>query len=378
MKKSKSKIDRPLFFLMIIFIIFGLMMILSASSMESYMRYNNSPYQYFIKQTVFYIVGLVGFFIMLFIPTKNYKNLSKIYLIACVLMLVGVTIYGYSAKNAQSWFDLGIISIQPSEFFKTAIILYLALYYEKNIDELDNQFNILKPLFLIIIGFFLICMQPDFGTAMIIMLLTILIFYSVPIKKELKTYITKILSFGALLVAIILLVSGSSLLKEYQLERFNFLNPCDRYQEDSGYQLCNSFIAFHNGNLMGKGLGKSTQKYLYLPESYTDFIFPIIVEEWGALVGILVIILYAYMLYRILKLAKRANTLRNSLIAYGVFSYLLLHIVINLFGVTGLAPLTGVPLPFLSYGGSYALSLMFAFGLVQRVAIETNRLVKKK
>ena len=376
--KTKYKIDRPLFFLMIIFIIFGLLMILSASSMESYLRYDNSPYQYFIKQLIFYIGGLMMFVTMLFIPTKNYKNLSKIYLITTVLALGALTLYGYSANNAQSWFNLGFISIQPSEFFKTAIILYLALYYEKHIDDLDNHYNILKPLFLIIIGFFLIIMQPDFGTALIVMILTMLIFYSVPTKKELKSYITKILAGGGLLLLIIFLTSGTKILKDYQLERFNFLNPCDRYQEDSGYQLCNSFIAFNNGGLTGQGLGQSTQKYLYLPESYTDFIFPIIVEEWGALVGILIIILYIVMLYRILRLAKKTNTLRNSLIAYGVFTYLLLHILINLLGISGLMPLTGVPLPFLSYGGSFALSLMFAMGLVQRVAIETNRIKKTK
>lgn len=377
MKTSKSKIDKPLFFLMIIFIIFGLLMVLSASSMESYMRYNNSPYQYFFKQLIFYIGGLIGFFIVLFIPTKNYKNLSKFYLITTVIALGALTVYGYSANNAQSWFNLGFISIQPSEFFKTAIILYLALYYEKHISDLDNQFNMLKPLFLIVIGFFLIIMQPDFGTALIVMLLSMLIFYSVPIKRELKSNITKIIIFGALLMIVIFATSGTSILKDYQIERFNFLNPCDRYQEDSGYQLCNSFIAFHNGGVLGKGMGKSTQKYLYLPESYTDFIFPIIVEEWGVLIGILIIILYIVMLYRILRLARKTNTLRNSLIAYGVFTYLLLHILINLVGITGLAPLTGVPLPFLSYGGSFSLSLMFAMGLVQRVAIETNRIKQK-
>lgn len=375
--KSKSKIDKPLFLLMIIFIIFGLLMVLSASSMESYMRYNNSPYQYFFKQLIFYIGGLIGFFIVLFIPTRNYKSLAKIYLVSTVVALGALTIYGYSANNAQSWFNLGFISIQPSEFFKTAIILYLALYYEKHINDLDNQFNMLKPLFLIVIGFFLIIMQPDFGTALIVMLLTMLIFYSVPIKKELKSNITKIIVFGAILVIVIFGASGTSILKEYQLERFNFLNPCDRYKEDSGYQLCNSFIAFNNGGLTGQGMGKSTQKYMYLPESYTDFIFPIIVEEWGALVAILIIILYVVMLYRILRLARKTNTLRNSLIAYGVFTYLLLHILVNLVGIMGLAPLTGVPLPFLSYGGSFSLSLMFAMGLVQRVAIETNRVKLK-
>ena len=111
---------------------------------------------------------------------------------------------------------------------------------------------------------------------------------------------------------------------------------------------------------------------MYLPESYTDFIFPIIVEEWGLIVGVIIILIYMFVLFRIIQIARRANNLKNSLICYGVFVYLLLHIMINLLGVTGVIPLTGVPLPFLSYGGSYTICLMIALSLVQRVSIETN------
>ena len=187
----------------------------------------------------------------------------------------------------------------------------------------------------------------------------------------------KIFIGGILIVALLLITTGGKLLKSYQLERFNFINPCDRYQEDSGYQLCNSFIAFQNGGIGGQGLGSSTQKYLYLPESYTDFIYPIIVEEWGLIVGIIILIGYMFMLLRIIKISRRANNLRNSLICYGVFAYLLTHIMVNLMGVTGLIPLTGVPLPFLSYGGSYMICLLLALGLVQRVNIESNKKIKK-
>ena len=175
-----------------------------------------------------------------------------------------------------------------------------------------------------------------------------------------------------------MLVTGGSFLRDYQSERLNFFDPCERYQEDSGYQLCNSFIALKNGGLSGQGIGESTQKYLYLPESYTDFIFPIIVEECGLLVGISIVIIYFVLLLRIIKLARNANSIHNSLIAYGVFAYIFLHILVNLFGVMGMMPLTGVPLPFLSYGGSYAISLMIALGLVQRVAIETNARKEKR
>ena len=176
------------------------------------------------------------------------------------------------------------------------------------------------------------------------------------------------------------IATDGKILKEYQKARFNFFDPCERYQEESGYQLCNSFIAFTNGGMSGQGIGKSTQKYLYLPESYTDFIFPIIVEEWGAWVGSLIVVLYAFVIYRIYKIAREASDLHGSLIAYGVCVYLFLHVVINLLGVMGLAPLTGVPLPFLSYGGSYVISLIISLAIVERIAIENNtkKMIKKK
>ena len=215
--------------------------------------------------------------------------------------------------------------------------------------------------------------QPDMGTAVIIGLITIIMFYGVPIDKKNRSIFNKIFIGGILLVVLVLITTGASFLKDYQLDRFKFTLPCERYQEKTGYQLCNSFIAFKNGGLNGQGLGSSTQKYLYLPESYTDFIFPIVVEEWGLVVGIIIICAYAFVLFRIIQIARRANTLRGSLLCYGVFTYLLTHIIVNLFGVMGLMPLTGVPLPFLSYGGSYTICLMIAMGLVQRVAIESKK-----
>ena len=160
-------------------------------------------------------------------------------------------------------------------------------------------------------------------------------------------------------------------------KRFEFKNPCSRYTEDSGYQVCNGFIAIHNGGLFGVGLGNSSQKYLYLPESHTDFIFPIIVEEWGLIVGILLIIGYMVMLYRILKIAKNAENLRLGILAYGVFLYLLFHILINFLGILALIPLTGVPLPFLSYGGSFTVNVILMLFVVQRVNIE-NKIIKNK
>lgn len=372
MKKIFSKMDKTLLIVTFIFFVFGLIMVLSASSMESYMRYNFSPYHYFFRQLFFLIIGIFGFMFMIIFPTKNYKLFDKLILFIVTMSLVGLLVYGHTANNAASWYKFGPITIQPSEFAKIAIIVYLSVYYHRNKESLDNQWTIIKPILYMVVIAFLVAIQPDLGTAMIIGMLTLFIFYAVPINKKYRSIFNKIFVGGILVIALVLLTTGGKFLQSYQLERFNFIDPCERYQEDSGYQLCNSFIAFKNGGLKGQGLGSSTQKYLYLPESYTDFIFPIIVEEWGLIMGIIILILYMLVLFRIIKVARNATTLQNSLIAYGVFAYILLHIMINLGGVMGVIPLTGVPLPFLSYGGSYTICLMIALGLVQRVAIESN------
>ena len=378
MKKILSKLDKPLLVVTFIFFVFGLLMILSASSMESYMRYNYSPYHYFVRQALFLIVGMFIFFFCIIFPTRNYKKLRLDTVIIGIIMLalIGLPFVGHSAKNAVSWYQIGPVMIQPSEFAKVAVILYLSIYYERNKDTLDNQWNIIKPIIIALIITALVVIQPDMGTAAIIGVITIMMFYAVPIDNKYRGIFNKLFIGGVVVVILVLITTGASFLKDYQKERFNFTYPCERYQEKTGYQVCNSLIALKNGSVNGQGLGKSTQKYLYLPESYTDFIFPIIVEEWGLIVGIVIIFAYAFVLFRIIRIARRASNLRGSLICYGVFVYLLTHIMVNLFGVMAWFPLTGVPLPFLSYGGSYTICLMISMGLVQRVAIESKKNTK--
>ena len=371
--KKRTKLDKPLLIVMLVFIIFGLIMILSSSSMASYMRYNNSIYYYFIRQGIFSLIGLIVFLIAIYFPTKLFKKMSPLLIVILLLSLFGLTIYGAAYNSSQSWYDLKVITIQPSELGKIIIILFLANYYNNHKDELDNQWTLLKPILLTIIIFLSVAMQPDFGTAFVIFGIVILIFYALPLKKETRSPINKIFLGGIILVGLALLLTGGSFLRDYQLKRFNFFDPCERYEEETGYQLCNSLIAFKNGGLTGLGIGESTQKYLYLPEAHTDFIFPIIVEEWGMFIGIIIVGIYCFILIRILNIAKRANNLGNSIIAYGVFSYLLFHILINLVGVMGIGPLTGVPLPFLSYGGSYNITLLFSMGLVERVHYESYK-----
>lgn len=374
---KKTKLDKPLLIVMLVLMLFGLIMVLSASSMASYMRYHKNIYDYFIKQGIFMLGGLVAFLIAVYFPTKLFKKMSPFLMGVLILALLGLFVYADARKGTQGWYDLGFITIQPSEIGKIVIILYLANYYQRHKDDLDNQWTLLKPILVVLIVFICIVMQPDLGTASVLFGITVLIFYALPLKKETRRPINRIFLGGILLAVLSLVLTGGSFLRDYQLDRFNFLNPCERYEDKTGYQLCNSLIAFKNGGLTGKGIGESTQKYLYLPEAHTDFIFPIIVEEWGLIVGIVIILMYLFILYRTLSIAKKANNLGNAIIAYGVFSYLLFHIAINLIGVMGIGPLTGVPLPFLSYGGSYTLTLLFSMGLVQRVHYETYKKEKR-
>ena len=376
MKRIFSKMDKTLLFITIVFFLFGLLMILSASSMESYMRYETSPYYYFYRQGIFLVLGLILFLFIIRVPIKIYKGFSYILLLGIFLCLGGLTVYGYAANNAVSWFKIGPLNIQPSEFAKIVVIIYLACYYDRKRDELNDSWQLIKPIIPVIGLFAFVLVQPDFGTAMVIALIGFFMFFALPMSKLCRFKFSGLVLIFIVLIVGLFIITKGSFLKGYQLERFNFKDPCLRYKDDSGYQLCNSFIAFKNGDLTGQGIGRSTQKFLYLPESYTDFIFPIIVEEWGLVVGIIIILLYLFIIYRVYVIAKKAISLQGSLLAYGVCIYIFLHVAINLIGVMGIGPLTGVPLPFLSYGGSYTINLFIALGIAQRVSIESNK--KKK
>ena len=373
MKTLFQKIDKPLFFLSLIYTILGLVMVLSASSVSAVLRYNVSSSYFFVRQLLFMgAAWFVGLFFILKIPTKKYRFLAPIYLFGTISLLFLVFGYGAIAGGAQSWLDLGFFNLQPTEFVKTALILYMAVFYEKSIKKRKPFAYNFIPIIFAVIAFFLVAMQPDFGGAVIIAGIVFFTFLTVPFEKESSVQIIKFVGVAGLLAAAILLYSGSDIFNSTQLARLKFQNPCERYMEDTGYQVCNGFIAYHNGGLFGVGLGNSSQKYLYLPEAHTDFIFPILVEELGLIVGILIILGYVYMLYRILKIAKNADSIRNAIVCYGTFIYLLMHLLINLMGTLALIPLTGVPLPFLSYGGSSLLITMISMGILLNISRNSN------
>ena len=381
MKKLIAKMDIPLLIITIAFLVLGLVMVFSASSVAAVLRYAVKSNHFFMRQLLFIIAAIiVGFFIVLRIPTKKYKILAPMLTVGIIVSLIGLFAYGYVSNGAQSWYDLKVFSFQPSEFAKTTIIMFMAVFYNQLIKTKQRDpYASLIPLGVGAVIAVLVLMQPDLGGAIIIVGVTFLVFLSVPLRKNNRIKIFKTIGIATIIGAFILLNSGVSFLNSMQMNRLQYKNPCSRYTADTGYQVCNGFIAINNGGLFGAGLGKSTQKYLYLPEAHTDFIFPIIVEELGLIFGVLVILGYGLMLYRILKIAKEAHNLRDSILAYGAFSLILLHILVNFLGVLALIPLTGVPLPLLSYGGSSTLNTILVLFIVQRVAIETkNNKLKKE
>lgn len=383
MKKNSElkNLNKPLLILTLIYAIGGAFLILDASSISSVLVYGtDTPYYFFERQLLIIGLSLALSYIIIKIPTGYYKALSLLATLMFFFLLI--TAYGSSLiRSGVQEVKLSLFggSLQPAEFLKVFLVMYMGAFYGTwaNIKHRKGSFMI--PLVLCMIAVLIIALGGDFGSAAIMIALFALIFIAVPASKEEKVVnILKIIAVIGLLFSTLFLKIGYKILPDKMLEsgrfnRFVYKSPCDRYEENSGYQVCNGYIAINNGGIFGSGIGASVQKYLYLPASHTDFIFPIIVEELGLLFGVLIIGGYIYILYLIFKVATNTYKLQNSLICYGIGIYLLLHIFVNLCGVLGIIPLTGVPLPFLSYGGSFCMTLICSLAVVQRIHIENVR-----
>lgn len=377
MKSKFKNMDKFLFILILIYTILGLVMVFSASSMTAVLEYGQSESYFFVRQLFFVVLAYIAGFIILFMPNKLinlFKSMSKIIAYVAIGILLFTLFFGKTINGATSWFQLGPITIQPSEFVKTMTILFIAFAF-RNPMKMFKGYKFLMPFVYGVICVALIAAQPDLGTAMILAVICFFMFLSLPLKDKNYSKLKIVAGTGAIICGC-LFFFGSDILKnvltDEQLSRLTYTNPCTRYSEKTGYQVCNGFIAMNNGGLFGAGLGNSKQKYLYLPEAYSDFIFPIVVEELGGIVASLIIVGFVVMLFRILKIAREAETLTGSLLAYGTFSLITAHLLINLLGVLAIIPLTGVPLPFLSSGGSFALNLIILLFITERVCIESK------
>ena len=380
--KILKKIDVPLFIVMILLIAIGIVMIFSASNVAAIVRYNQSPLGYFIKQSIWALIALIAFFIIIFIDSKYYKNISIIALIAIIISLIYLIFKGTFINKTRGWLLLfnGKIGFQPSELFKIFYIVLASFYYDKFKNKLDDPKYLAFPILLGFGGAGLVFLQPDFGTAMVISVVTV--FFINPVGKQIKSFV-KIFMFLIIIIALLALPSIYNKISKEKQNRLNTRGVCtqERFYTD-GNQLCNSLIAFNNGGLFGKGLANSSQKYLYLPESHTDFIFPVIVEELGIIGGIVIILLFMFMFYRIMLIAKSSYHNYQASYSYAIMFLMALHLFVNIGGVSTFIPLTGIPIPFLSYGGTSLVFNVIALAFIQRARIETRlrkeRFIKKK
>ena len=379
MKKILKNLDKPLLLISIILTVIGLIMIFSASNVTAYMKYSASPYRYFMKQSIFLTISIIVSLFFIKFKTKSYSIIMPVATYTVMGMLAFILVYAQAKNSSIRWIDLGFFSIQPSEFAKIVVLLWMASFYDSHEKGLGNYATVLYPLVISGIIGLLIMIAPDLDTTVIYVLIVASIFFLAPISKEIRNKLLLIILGIGIIGLISIFSSGGNILTPGQQERLvNFGNPCssEKYYT-SGNQVCNGYIAINHGGLTGVGLGNSTQKYLYLPEAHTDFIFAIIMEELGLVGAIAIFVLYFLLIGRIIKIGKESNTTRGFFICMGVAVYIVLHITINLGGMFGLMPTTGVPLPFMSYGGSFCMCLVFDLTAVQRVNIE-NKMYKEK
>lgn len=380
MVRAIKKMDKSLLVMTTILFVFGLLNIVSASSQTAVLKYHANLYNYFYRQLA--TIG-VGVFIGLFIiktPSKSYKLLGPLAfaLVAFSSLAVSLTSYGANYSGNNNWINIKGFTFQPSEFAKIAMIVLVAILYEKYADKLkskktlqSDRYNIIFKT--MIVGLFfpmIIFLQKDLGTMIIITTIYITLFLASPILRSDKVKAIGIVSIVGLL-GIIFILSKGNIFSDAQSSRFNFFNPCKNY-ESGGYQICNGFIAINSGGIIGNGIGKSKQ-ISYIPESHTDSVFAIIAEQYGLIVTTIIFILFYFILRKILSIATTCSSIRGRYICLGIATYIFLHILINLGGLFGIMPLTGVPLPFLSYGGSFTISLIIALSIVQRIAIENKK-----
>ena len=341
--------------------VIGLIMIYSSSYVWAEYKYNDSL-KYLKNQAFFFAIGLILMIIVSKIDVeKYYQKANKLLLIGFILLiLVLIPGLGTIRNGSRSWFNFGIFSLQPSELMKIILLIFTSKYLANNQDNIKYTFKTIFPILIVILtSFFLIMLQPDFGSGVVLTMSVVGILF---ISGADFSFFIKI-GFLAIVGVVILII-----IAPYRMARIvAFLNPWSD-PLGSGFQIIQSLYAIGPGGLFGKGIGNSIQKHFYLPEPQTDFIFAIICEELGFLGAILIVLLFALIIYQIVKIALKTDDLFKKYLAFGIGFQMGFQTIINLLVVIGLIPVTGVTLPFLSYGGSSLLVSMISIGIVLNIA----------
>ncbi|MBZ9688044.1 stage V sporulation protein E [Clostridium estertheticum] len=361
MKKSKVKIgqiDFVLFATIMLLVAIGVVMVYSASSYTSAFKLDD-PEFYLKKQLMWVCIGFIFMIAAIKIDYHVIKKYTGIIMIITVVLLLAVLACP-AVNGSKRWIPLGFAGFQPSEIAKYAIVLYMAKSLDIKGEKVKEFFKGVLP-YLLVSGFYagLILLEPNLSIATVIMIVTVIILFAVGAR------FLHIFAIGGSLVAA---VGVLILIAPYRLERLmNFTNPF-AHSQDEGYQLVQSLLALGSGGVTGAGIGQSRQKCLYIPEPWTDFIFSIIGEELGLIGCGFIILLFVIFVWRGIKIAVTAKDMYGTILGIGITSVIAIQAIINIAVVTGSMPVTGVPLPFISYGGSALVFNMFAMGVILNVS----------
>ena len=344
----------------ILLVIIGLLFVYSASNVIALDRYG-TPYYFFIRQLIFAGIGLCLMSIASRLDYTLLKDFATPIFIVCLLLLVAVAIPGVGVVRggARSWLGIGSFGVQPSEFMKIGMMILLAKFIAKSYGEIERLPNLMAIGIVVLVVFGLIMLQPDFGTGMVIVLASVVLLFisGLPLKY-----------FAVLLAGGLIGITGLIISAPYRLRRiFAFLNPWSD-PLGAGFQIIQSLYAIAPGGLFGVGFNRSVQKYFYLPEPQTDFIFAIILEEMGFIGGMAILSLYLYFLYLCLKVSFLQEDLFAKFLSLGLTSLIFIQFFINIAVVIGIIPVTGVTLPFLSYGGSSLMVTLVSVGIILNIS----------
>lgn len=350
-----------------IILVFGLISLSSASSVVSYDKFDGDAYRYLKRQLFGLILGLIAYFILSRIDYHVWRKYALGFLIFSIFLLILVFIPGLSATygKARSWISIFGFSLQPSEFVKLSFLLYLAAWLETKKRDLSDIHESIGP-FVIVLGIIggLMVLQPDIGTLSIITLVSLIVYF---VGGGKKIHIAGIVLIGMMLFILMLQF------KPYQMDRLRCYVDPSFSPDHICYQVNQSLIAVGSGGVLGRGLGESRQKYMYLPEVSGDSIFAIIAEETGLIVSSLLILLFLIIFYRGYKIALRAPDDFGKILAIGISSWITIQAFVNIGGIINLIPMTGVPLPLISYGGSAILSSLSAFGILVNISSQGKK-----
>lgn len=361
-KENRGKMDFPLLVSIILLLCIGIIMVSSASSYSALSKYDDSNF-FLVKQLGFAIVGFIAMIVISTIDYKKYKKVSYLfYGLTLILMILVLTPLGVSVNGAKRWLGIGdFFRFQPSEIMKIALVLATATYVSCNYKKLNSWKGYIVPaIFLLAVG--IVMYLQDHLSGMIVMIVaSVSIIFSSGIKLKWKVIIP-IIIVGIALVGVFLFSD------EYRLSRVTaFLHP----EEDirgTNWQAAQSLYALGSGEIFGLGLGQSRQKYLWLPEAQNDFIFSVLGEEFGLIGSVSVILIFLFFIYRGFRIAITCKELYGSMLAAGIVSVFALQIFVNIAVVTSSMPVTGMPLPFFSYGGTALFINLCTMGILLNIS----------